>query len=63
MVESSTRLREVASGRILPLDAWTTLQAHQTGVTPEQACAGIEMLLPKGGVFEVVGTATARNEG
>jgi len=54
MVESSARLREVASGRILPLDAWAALQAHQTGVTPEQARAGIEMLLAKGGIFEVV---------
>jgi hypothetical protein len=54
MLDSSTRLREVASGRILPVDAWTALQAHQTGVTPEQARAGIEMLLAKGGVFEVV---------
>lgn len=54
MLDSSTRLREVASGRVLPVDAWTTLQAHQTGITPEQARAGIEMLLAKGGVFEVV---------
>lgn len=54
MLDSCTRLREVASGRVLPVDAWTTLQAHQTGITPEQARAGIEMLLAKGGVFEVV---------
>jgi len=48
------RLREIATGRVLPFDAWVQLQMHQTGVAEAQARDGLENLLVKGGVFEVL---------